>query len=132
MARRRGYEMRLFIDSVAYRARKYEATDEVDKLDDWDSEHGQFKSTLDGGRQASIVLDNATYDEEANLFGAPLELIPGTVHHIEIFPEESLEPLDFPEARLMSVGLSGDVPGLQPVKLSFVTISEYTLPGEGS
>lgn len=91
-----------------------------------------FTSKIADVRDGQFQLVSASFDDEDNPFASPLALVEGTYHTLQQFPAGLSGPASSAfNALLVEVSHQGQIPGAQPVTLTFESDGEYDWPEEG-
>jgi hypothetical protein len=139
MAQRRGFEVKVKINAVAYAVREV-ALDHLMPANDASNTEGVpgnpnaatpapgYMSKVGDVKGYRITLTSATFDDAANPFLAPLAIDQGSYVSIEIFWWGPAGKRDnFPSCLVTGVSHRGTVPGLQPVTLTAESDGGYSL-----
>lgn len=140
---RRGADVRITVDGVAFAVSRVRVGDRTTAQNVSNSEGvcgnplvapalGFVTKTPDL-REGSLEMTAVTFDDENNPFSAPLSFTSGNWYQVSVFPAGLAGPFhDLGNILLTNVTHEFNIPGLQPVNLTFESDGLYVLAGEGA
>lgn len=139
MAQRRAADARWKIDGILYAVKRFRRSGRANPIDVSNSEGvpGNPAQPAALGTSACIgdlpegqfQLVSATFDDAANPFAAPLVLIENSYHTLQHYPAGIAGPAAAAfNALLVEVVSEGQIPGAQPVTLTFQSDGAYLYP----
>lgn len=133
-----GWEYSVYIDGVAYGARKFSYKPAVADLDVTDSESPSsidadlvYNESLYGVGKVTFTIEAATFNPDDNPYATPRLLRVGTYHDFEIEPRAGGDRHTF-QGLILSPAHEGEVTGLQPFTIEGVSNGIFVSAGEAA
>ncbi len=139
MAMRPFFNVKVFINDVAYSAAEVNIDDSVTDIetsntegtsvDPAATENPAFETHMGGPQMARVTVKNASFSDTENPFAAPFNVTPRSYIAFQMQTNGALSPdWTFPSLFIQQVSHGGQIKGAQPVSFTGISNGEYTDP----